>query len=62
MKHTVPLKQNHEFRRLYNKGKSGVCPYFVIYWATPSSAIGPAAAFGSCTAPTRGRCSLAMTL
>ena len=31
MKHTVPLKQNHEFRRLYNKGKSGVCPYFVIY-------------------------------
>ena len=31
MKHTVPLKQNHEFRRLYSKGKSGVCPYFVIY-------------------------------
>ena len=31
MKHTVPLKQNHEFRRLYNKGKSAVSPYFVIY-------------------------------
>lgn len=31
MKHTVALKQNHEFRRLYNKGKSAVSPYFVIY-------------------------------
>ena len=31
MKHTTPLKQNHEFRRLYNKGKSAVSPYFVIY-------------------------------
>lgn len=31
MKHTVPLKQNHEFRRLYNKGKSAVSPYFVLY-------------------------------
>lgn len=31
MKYTVPLKQNHEFRRLYNKGKSAVSPYFVIY-------------------------------
>ncbi|MCI8303260.1 MAG: ribonuclease P protein component [Lawsonibacter sp.] len=31
MKYTVPLKQNHEFRRLYNKGKSTVSPYFVIY-------------------------------
>ena len=31
MEHTVPLKQNHEFRRLYSKGRSGVCPYFVIY-------------------------------
>ena len=31
MEHTVPLKQNHEFRRLYNKGKSAVSPYFVIY-------------------------------
>ena len=31
MKHTVALKQNHEFRRLYNKGKSAVSPYFAIY-------------------------------
>jgi len=31
MKHTAPLKQNHEFRRLYSKGKSAVSPYFVIY-------------------------------
>ena len=31
MKYTVPLKRNHEFRRLYSKGKSAVSPYFVIY-------------------------------
>lgn len=31
MKYTIPLKQNHEFRRLYSKGKSAVSPYFVIY-------------------------------
>jgi len=31
MKHTVSLKKNHEFRRLYGKGKSAVCPYFAIY-------------------------------
>ena len=31
MKHTIPLKQNHEFRRLYGKGKSAVCPYFAVY-------------------------------
>ena len=31
MNHTVPLKLNHEFRRLYNKGKSAVSPYFVVY-------------------------------
>ena len=31
MKHTIPLKQNHEFRRLYSKGKSAVCPYFAVY-------------------------------
>lgn len=31
MKHTVPLKQNHEFRRLYHKGKSAVSPYFAVY-------------------------------
>ena len=31
MEHTISLKQNHEFRRLNNKGKSAVSPYFVIY-------------------------------
>lgn len=31
MKHTVPLKKNHEFRRLYNKGKCAVSPYFAVY-------------------------------
>ena len=31
MKHTIALKQNHEFRRLYNKGRSAVSPYFAIY-------------------------------
>ena len=31
MKHTVSLKQNHEFRRLYNKGKSVAGPYLVLY-------------------------------
>lgn len=31
MKHTVSLKQNHEFRRLYHKGKSAVSPYFAVY-------------------------------
>ena len=31
MKYTVALKQNHEFRRLYNKGQSAVSPYFAIY-------------------------------
>ena len=31
MEHTVPLKQNYEFRRLYSKGRSAVSPYFVIY-------------------------------
>lgn len=31
MKHTVSLKKNHEFRRLYSKGRSAVSPYFVLY-------------------------------
>lgn len=31
MQHTVALKQNHEFRRLYSKGKSAVSPYFAVY-------------------------------
>ncbi len=31
MKKTVTIKQNHEFRRLYNKGKSVVTPSMVVY-------------------------------
>ena len=31
MKHTVSLKQNHEFRRLYNKGASAASAYIAVY-------------------------------
>ena len=31
MKDTVSLKLNHEFRRLYNKGKSAVSPCLAVY-------------------------------
>lgn len=31
MKHTVSLKRNREFRRLYAKGKSAVSPYLAVY-------------------------------
>lgn len=31
MKSTVTIKLNHEFRRLYNKGKSAVTPSMVVY-------------------------------
>ncbi len=31
MRYTVALKQNHEFRRLYSKGRRAVSPYFAIY-------------------------------
>lgn len=31
MKHTVSLKENRIFRRLYTKGKSGVSPTMVLY-------------------------------
>ena len=31
MKQTVSLKLNHEFRRLYAKGKSAVSPILVVY-------------------------------
>ena len=31
MKRTVSIKQNHEFRRLYSKGKSAVCPCLAVY-------------------------------
>ncbi len=27
----VKLKENRDFRRVYNKGKSSVSPYFVVY-------------------------------
>ena len=27
----VKLKENRDFRRVYNKGKSFVCPFFVVY-------------------------------
>lgn len=31
MEHTVTLKQNHEFRRLYARGKSAVAPGLAVY-------------------------------
>ena len=31
MTRTTTLKQNYEFRRVYNKGKSGVSPFLVVY-------------------------------
>ena len=27
----MTIKKNHEFRRLYNKGKTAVTPFFVVY-------------------------------
>ncbi len=32
MKHTVSIKRNHEFQRLYAKGKSSATPYLAVYW------------------------------
>lgn len=31
MKKTVSLKENHLFRRLYNKGRSAACPVLALY-------------------------------
>ncbi len=31
MKFTATLKKNYEFHRLYNKGKSAVTPFLVVY-------------------------------
>ncbi len=31
MKREVTLKENYEFRRVYNKGKAGVSPFLVLY-------------------------------
>lgn len=34
MQMTESLKKNHEFRRLYSRGKSAVSPYFAVYTRT----------------------------
>ena len=31
MKAAVTVKENYEFRRIYRKGRSAVCPYLVVY-------------------------------
>lgn len=31
MRHTVSLKLNHEFRRLYNKGRTAASAYMAVY-------------------------------
>ena len=72
MKYTVSLKQNHEFRRLYHKGKSAVSPYFAIYCrrtGRPESRLGITtgvklghAVKRNCTAPMRVNFPPAMTL
>lgn len=31
MKRKTTLKENYEFRRVYNKGKTGVSPFLVVY-------------------------------
>lgn len=31
MKNTVTIKRNHEFQRLYTKGKSAASPYLALY-------------------------------
>ena len=38
MKFTTSLKKNHEFRRLYNKGKSAASQYIVVYVRKNNSA------------------------
>ncbi len=37
MKRQTTLKENYEFRRVYNKGKTGVSPFLVVY-ARPNRA------------------------
>lgn len=32
MKHSVSLKQNQDFRRLYSRGKYAACSTLVLYW------------------------------
>ena len=31
MKAAITVKENHEFRRIYHKGRSAVSPYMVVY-------------------------------
>ena len=31
MKKTVTIKENHEFRRMYSKGRNAVTPFMVVY-------------------------------
>lgn len=37
MKHTVSLKENRQFRRLYARGSSKVSPHMVFYWRKNAS-------------------------
>ena len=32
MKKLISLKQNKDFRRVYHRGKTIVCPWFVVYY------------------------------
>lgn len=32
MNHTVSIKRNHEFQRLYAKGKNSASPLLAVYW------------------------------
>ncbi len=38
MKRETTLKENYEFRRVYNKGKTGVSPFLVVY-ARPNRSV-----------------------
>ena len=39
MDHRVTLKKNYEFKRLYDKGKSAVTPYMVVYCRRTGSSV-----------------------
>lgn len=39
MHHTISLKENHVFRRLYASKNNYVCPYFVMYAKKNSSGV-----------------------
>ncbi len=38
MKHTVSLKENRQFRRLYARGRSEVSPFLALYYRRTGSA------------------------